>query len=207
MLKKGIAVLLAAIMVLGLAACSDAGENNSTASNATTTTTAATTTTTAATTTTEAETTTTTASDAAYTLEDGKFAVGSLRMDVPEDWTLVTDEGMYMFVPADYPMHPDNLNVVVTLADDAFGDMTQEMMETELSGMYPDLTFHGFEKSTKDGVECVEMAYSVSVDEIEMGIIQYLYNADQLYVVTYTLVSADMTDAMEASANTITIAD
>lgn len=200
MVKRGLAMLLAAVLALGLAACgSTDGENSGTAA---TTTTAENTT--EATTTTEAPTTTTEA-PADYTFEDGVFTVDQLRLSVPEDWVLASDAGVYMFTPADYPAHTDNLNIQVEPQTEGFEEITQEYMESILTAVYPDLVFIGFENGEKDGIPCIEMAYAASVGDVAMMAMQYLYNADQLYTITYTIVGEELMADMEASSETIEI--
>lgn len=198
-MKKCLAILLAAILALGLTACGGTGKDNSTTSSDTTTTAAE------PTTTTEAETTTTTEAPAAYTLEDGVFTLDQLRLTIPEGWVLSSDEGMYLFVPEDYPAHTDNLSIMVESKDPDFEGYTQADLEAMFALVYEDVAFIGFENTTKDGVGYIELAYTATIQDIPMVFMQYLYNADQLYTVTYTITGEDLMEAMEASSETIEI--
>ena len=121
---------------------------------------------------------------ASGTIENGVITVQELTMTVDDTWTIVDQSGQTYFVPADYETYGNNVNIIRQAYDAMFDSYSKEIFETQLQAfMGEDFKVSSFERTTINGTDAILMSYEYS------GFIltQVMLNTDDCsFIVTFT---------------------
>ena len=191
-MKKLLALLLAASMVLTLTACGeeddkkDSSKNNNSSSQEDNST--------------DSESKDDESKDEDSKDEDSKddsstpegmqtIKVDGFTMDVPDTWKSQTTNSLVYYMATDAGTTGNNLNIISTLKDSGFKSYTADMFANQLKTMYPDydVSIGGFEYITIDDCDAFEMIYNIKIQNILTVIHQYYIDgSDKTYIITFT---------------------
>lgn len=219
-MKKIFIILLAAVLVLSVAACTNTpADTETTTENTTNTTEEITTTeetteeiTTAEETTeeiTEQETTEeVTTGEETTTAEteenDGKYVFEGVSIVLPEGFTVVSS-GMTLAVYSDYPEHSDNISFV-SVASDEFSNYTKETLESTYTTLFGSIENFTYEAKNEDGYDLVTVTFDVTYNGVPMHekSCSYFFSGKSV-TISFTSVSGEFDEAFEQSLQSIQI--
>lgn len=219
-MKKIFIILLAAVLVLSVAACTNTpADTETTTENTTNTTEEITTTeetteeiTTAEETTeeiTEQETTEeVTTGEETTTAEteenDGKYVFEGVSIVLPEGFTVVSS-GMTLAVYSDYPEHSDNISFV-SVASDEFSNYTKETLESTYTALFGSIENFTYEAKNEDGYDLVTVTFDVTYNGVPMHekSCSYFFSGKSV-TISFTSVSGEFDEAFEQSLQSIQI--
>ena len=219
-MKKIFIILLATVLVLSVAACTNTpADTETTTENTTNTTEEITTTeetteeiTTAEETTeeiTEQETTEeVTTGEETTTAEteenDGKYVFEGVSIVLPEGFTVVSS-GMTLAVYSDYPEHSDNISFV-SVASDEFSNYTKEALESTYTALFGSIENFTYEAKNEDGYDLVTVTFDVTYNGVPMHekSCSYFFSGKSV-TISFTSVSGEFDEAFEQSLQSIQI--
>ena len=219
-MKKIFIILLAAVLVLSVAACTNTPADTETTTENTTNTTEEITTieetteeiTTAEETTeeiTEQETTEeVTTGEETTTAEteenDGKYVFEGVSIVLPEGFTVVSS-GMTLAVYSDYPEHSDNISFV-SVASDEFSNYTKETLESTYTALFGSIENFTYEAKNEDGYNLVTVTFDVTYNGVPMHekSCSYFFSGKSV-TISFTSVSGEFDEAFEQSLQSIQI--
>lgn len=219
-MKKIFIILLAAVLVLSVAACTNTpADTETTTENTINTTEEITTTeetteeiTTAEETTeeiTEQETTEeVTTGEETTTAEteenDGKYVFEGVSIVLPEGFTVVSS-GMTLAVYSDYPEHSDNISFA-SVASDEFSNYTKETLESTYTALFGSIENFAYEAKNEDGYNLVTVTFDVTYNGVPMHekSCSYFFSGKSV-TISFTSVSGEFDEAFEQSLQSIQI--
>lgn len=97
------------------------------------------------------------------TINDGVITAGNLSLRVDNTWSAQEINGGVYFVPSDYLVTGNNLNIIITQKDDSISLITKDVMEQAYATMYEGVEITTFEHTKITGCEAVviELTYDV----------------------------------------------
>ena len=126
-----------------------------------------------------------------------KITYKSLTMEIPDTWTTETTGEATFYYPLDMDETGNNLNFTSSVAMESLSILTKDSIESTMTSIYPEykVSIPKFEHTTINGYEAIEMTYNFSILGMEIVTNQFYINGDDYtYIITFTGNTGDFAD-------------